>query len=92
MTNDFASNDSEKKKMELGVVHEQEMELEKQNRKLQQEHDSLVQELHFMKKLMRDVFRKTSSSRWKRSDRTVLPISLHFINDTIGIFRDYSTT
>jgi len=53
----------EKKKMELGVVHEQEMELEKQNRKLQQEHDSLVQELHFMKKLMRDVFRKTSSSR-----------------------------
>lgn len=52
----------EKKKIEMGIVHEQEMELEKQNRKLQKEHDSLVQELRFMKKLIRDVFHKQSSS------------------------------
>merc|ERR1712071_527258 len=43
----------EKKKMELGVAHEQQMELENQNRKLKRQHDSLVQELRFMKKLAR---------------------------------------
>jgi len=53
----------EKKKMELGVAHEQQMELENQNRKLKRQHDSLVQELRFMKKLARDVFRKSSISK-----------------------------
>jgi len=49
--------------MELGVAHEQQMELENQNRKLKRQHDSLVQELRFMKKLARDVFRKSSISK-----------------------------
>lgn len=55
----------------MGIVYEQEMELEKQNRKLQKEHDSLVQELRFMKKLIRDVFHKQSSSSWNSSNQRV---------------------
>lgn len=52
----------EKKKLQQGLIQNEEMALEKRNRKLQKQHDALAQELRFMKKLIRDVFKSSKSS------------------------------